>query len=169
MKSGDEALSAVQHAMPGVARPDLANDPQRCAELYGDTPFFVSFPFGYVASDAEWLEGAGIPFAAFDDLGRENPYPPVRVQARSKTNGVLATVDTVLPISGEASCKNRHASTADVPVSADAPDAGVATRPLTAAQLPVATPGRRPRARARSPSASASSTPPASTSCACTT
>jgi hypothetical protein len=138
VKSGDEALTAVQHAMPGIARPYLGNDPQRCEEFYDDKPFFVSFPFGYVANDAEWFEGAGIPSAAFDDLGRENPYPLVRVQARSNTNSVLATIDTVLPISGEASCKNCHASTADVPVSADAPNAGIATGALKAAQLPVA-------------------------------
>lgn len=52
---------------------------------------------------------------------------------------VLASLDTVLPISGEASCRNCHASTDDVPVSPDAPHAGIATQPLTAANLPVIT------------------------------
>ena len=54
-----------------------------------------------------WFEGAGIPFAAYDDFGREAPYPLVRVQA-NVAGTTVATTDTVLPISGEASCKNCH-------------------------------------------------------------
>ena len=50
-----------------------------------DKPFFVNFPFGYVADNVNWFEGAGIPFAAFDDFGRENAYPLVRVQAKTKS------------------------------------------------------------------------------------
>ena len=46
-----------------------------------------------------WYEGAGIPFAAYDDFGRENAYPLVRVQAKQGLT-TMATVDTVLPISG---------------------------------------------------------------------
>ena len=97
--------------MPGVAGPYLANDPKLTQEHYLDKPFFVNFPFGYVAADVNWYEGAGIPFSAFDDYGRENAYPLVRVQAK-QGNTTLATVDTVLPISGEASCMNCH-TTAD--------------------------------------------------------
>ncbi len=138
VKSGDEFLSAVQHAMPGIARPYFANNPQRVEEYYTNKPFFVNFPFGYVAENVKWFEGAGIPFAAFDDFGRENAYPLVRVQAKTKSGSVLASLDTVLPISGEASCRNCHASTDDVPVSPDTPNAGIATQPLTAAGLPVA-------------------------------
>ena len=139
VNSGDEYLSAVQHAMPGIALPYRANDPQRVNEYYKDKPFFVNFPFGYVADNLEWFEGAGIPFAAFDDYGRENAYPLVRVQAKSKSGTTLASVDTVLPISGEASCMNCHGSTQDVPVTPDTPNAGLATRPLTVAGLTVAT------------------------------
>jgi hypothetical protein len=113
VKSGDEDLTAVQHAMPGVTNPYVANVAQFAEEHYGDKPFFVGFPFGYVANDVNWFEGAGIPFAAFDDAGRENPYPLVRVQAKSLTGSVLATVDTVLPISGEANCQGCHAATVD--------------------------------------------------------
>ena len=111
VNSGDESLTAVLHAMPGVAGPYLANDPKLTQEHYLDKPFFVNFPFGYVAADVNWYEGAGIPFSAFDDYGRENAYPLVRVQAK-QGNTTLATVDTVLPISGEASCMNCH-TTAD--------------------------------------------------------
>lgn len=134
VNSGDEQLTAVQHAMPGLTNPYLINAPQAIQEHYQDKPFFVDFPFGYVADDVNWYEGAGIPFSAFDDFGRENAYPLVRVEARSG-NTVLATLDTVLPISGEASCTNCHADLADVQTSrSSAP-----TDALLAVGLPVAT------------------------------
>ncbi len=135
VNSGDEFLSATQHAMPGIANPYLANAAQTAEEHYGDKPFFVNFPFGYVANGVNWFEGAGVPFAAFDDFGRENPYPLVRVQAKNPGGTVLATVDTVLPISGEASCKNCHGAPVDVP---DALHPGAANAKLIAAGLPVA-------------------------------
>ena len=135
VNSGDEFLSAVQHAMPGIANPYLSNNAQTAEEHYGDKPFFVNFPFGYVANDVNWFEGAGVPFAAYDDFGRENPYPLVRVQAKNSTGTVLATVDTVLPISGEASCKNCHGAPVDVP---DALHPGAANQKLITAGLPVA-------------------------------
>ncbi|MGB5563781.1 MAG: PKD domain-containing protein, partial [Sedimenticolaceae bacterium] len=109
----DGTLTAVQHAMPGIAAPYTANNPKEAQEHYADKPFFVNFPFGYVAADVNWYEGAGVAFAAFDDNGRENAYPLVRVQAKNG-NTVLSTVDTVLPISGEASCTNCHADPADL-------------------------------------------------------
>ncbi len=134
VKNGDESLTAVQHAMPGLLNPYGANAPQAVQEHYDDKPFFLDFPFGYVAADVNWFEGAGIPFAAFDDSGRENAYPLVRVAAKSGAN-TLATVDTVLPISGEASCTNCHADPADVQNSrSSAP-----TNALSNAGLPVAT------------------------------
>ena len=135
VNSGDEFLSAVQHAMPGIANPYRANAVQTAEEHYGNKPFFVNFPFGYVANGVNWFEGAGVPFAAYDDFGRENPYPLVRVQAKNSTGTVLATVDTVLPISGEASCKNCHGAPVDVP---DAPHKGAANQELTSRGLPVA-------------------------------
>ena len=125
--SGDEQLVAAQHAMPGMTAPYLGNDALAAHEYYEDKPFFIDFPFGYVAEDLKWFEAAGIPFAAFDDFGRENPYPLVRVQARVGGDTV-ATTDTVLPISGEASCKNCHS--ADVDVTDETPHAGSALAPL---------------------------------------
>ncbi len=131
--SNDGFLSAVQHAMPGVANPYVVNRPQRLEEHYLDKPFFLKFPFGYVAEDVNWYEGAGVPFAAFDDFGRENAYPLVRVQAKQGSS-VVTTVDTVLPISGEASCTNCHSDPADVQNSrSSAP-----TQALRNARLPVA-------------------------------
>jgi PKD repeat protein len=132
--SGDESLTAVQHAMPGLAVPYFLNDPQTVNEHYGDKPFFVNFPFGYVAADVNWYEAAGIPFAAYDDYGRENAYPLVRVEAKQGTTTV-GTVDTVLPISGEASCTNCHSDPADVQNSRTSEP----TDTLNNAGLPVAT------------------------------
>jgi hypothetical protein len=136
VNSGDESLTPpVQQAMPGIANPYRANAAQTAEEHYSHKPFFVNFPFGYVANGVNWFEGAGVPFAAFDDFGRENPYPLVRVQAKNSTGTVLATVDTVLPISGEASCKNCHGAPVDVP---DALHPGAANQKLIDARLPVA-------------------------------
>jgi hypothetical protein len=141
--SGDETLAAVQHAMPGIGSPYLNNEPQQVLEHYEHKPFFIEFPFGYIAEDVNWLEGAGIPLAAFDDFGRENPYPLVRVQAvpegaeppfEAPGQQPYASVDTVLPISGEASCKNCHGSPLDVP---DSSYAGAANQPLLDAGLEV--------------------------------
>ena len=134
VNSGDERLTVVQHAMPGLPDPYNANTPQTVREHYEDKPFFIDFPFGYVAEGVDWHEGAGIPLAAFDDAGRENAYPLVRVAA--KVGGAtVATVDTVLPISGEADCRNCHADPADVQDSrSSAP-----TDALRNAGLPVAT------------------------------
>ena len=134
VNSGDESLSAVQHAMPGLANPYLLNDPMTVNEHYGDKPFFVNFPFGYVAENVNWYEGAGIPFAAYDDFGRENAYPLVRVEAKQGANTV-ATIDTVLPISGEASCTNCHSDPTDVQNSRTSQP----TDTLLAAGLPVVT------------------------------
>jgi hypothetical protein len=134
VKSGDETLTAVQHAMPGLAAPYLLNSPQVVEEQYGDKPFFINFPFGYVAADVNWYEGAGIPFAAYDDFGRENAYPLVRVQAKQGSTTV-ATIDTVLPISGEASCMNCHSDPADVQNSRTSQP----TDTLKNAKLPVVT------------------------------
>jgi hypothetical protein len=120
---GSGELVATQHAMPGITAPYLGNEPMVAEEFYNDKPFFVNFPFGYVANDVNWFEAAGVPFAAFDDFGRENAYPLVRVQA-SVNGNTVATTDTVLPISGEASCKNCHS--ADVDVTPDTPHAGSA-------------------------------------------
>jgi hypothetical protein len=133
VNSGDESLTAVLHAMPGISDPYFANNPQLVQEHYADKPFFPNFPFGYIADDVNWYEGAGIPYSAFDDFGRENPYPVVRVQAQSGGN-ILATVDTVLPISGEASCQNCHSDPADVQNSRTSGP----TDALRSAGLPVA-------------------------------
>lgn len=104
---GDGALTAEQQEMPGRSAPYASNEPLAFKLFTIDQPFFINFPFGYTVEDANWYEAAGIPLTAYDDFGRENPWPLVRVQARSGGQ-VLASLDTVLPISGEANCGFCH-------------------------------------------------------------
>ena len=106
---GDGVLAADQQNMPGIAAPYILNDGQNFNQYVNSLPFFLNFPFGYTSADVNWFEAAGVPASAFDDAGRENPYPLYRVQAHS--GGVtLASVDAVAPISGEANCKGCHGS-----------------------------------------------------------
>jgi hypothetical protein len=102
----DGELHASQQFMPGILGPYTNNDPQVFHEHIGTLPFFINFPFGYTASP-NFFEAPGVPIAAFDDFGRENPYPMVRVQAEVNNNPV-ASVDIVMPISGEAECQACH-------------------------------------------------------------
>ncbi len=111
--NGDEGgLAADQQDMPGIAWPYVQNDPQSFNLFVENQPFFVNFPFGYVSSEVNWFEAAGIPMTAFDDFGRENPWPLYRVQAKIG-NTVLASTDVVVPISGEANCGACHLSVFD--------------------------------------------------------
>ncbi|MEZ5502059.1 MAG: hypothetical protein R3E50_05150 [Halioglobus sp.] len=130
---GDERLSAVQHTMPGVTNPMVANQPQPILEHYHDKPFFIGFPIGYVANGVNWFEAAGIPMSPFDDRGRQNPFPLVRVEA-SAAGTVLSTSDVVLPVSSETSCTNCHSNPADMPGARSTAPA----EQLLAAGLPVA-------------------------------
>jgi hypothetical protein len=65
---------------PFVAQPYATNAPQRFA-LFSSFPFFVSFPFGYTLPRINHCRRR-YP-EAFDDLGRANEYPLLRVQARA--------------------------------------------------------------------------------------
>jgi hypothetical protein len=123
---GDFQLSADQQAMPsstapGVFRPYVANAPQLFKTYYQRFPFFISFPFGYTLTDVSLFSAEGIPVAPFDDNGRYNPYPLMRVQAVAAAGNVqglapgtvMSSLDTVTPVSGEMSCKTCHTSAAD--------------------------------------------------------
>jgi cytochrome c2 len=120
---GDGVLAADQQSMPGRLFPYSAtngNTMQSFSQFIGTTPFFNNFTFGYTAP-VKWFEAAGIPISAFDDYGRENAYPLMRVQAVAASGNtmgvmagtVLASLDTVVPVSGEADCRSCHAATAD--------------------------------------------------------
>jgi hypothetical protein len=58
-----------------------------------------------------WFEAAGIPITPIDDAGRTNPYPLMRLTAKTTAGTVLATTDVVLPVSGEMDCRKCHGST----------------------------------------------------------
>jgi hypothetical protein len=57
-----------------------------------------------------WFEAVGIPITPQDDSGQSNPYPLVRLTAKTAGGTVLATTDVVLPVSGEMDCRACHAS-----------------------------------------------------------
>jgi len=104
----DGYLSASQQNMSGITNPYTDNEPQVFHEHIGTLPFFINFPFGYTA-DVNLFEAAGVPIAAFDDFGQENPYPLVRVQA-DMAGSTVASIDIVMPISGEAECQTCHSA-----------------------------------------------------------
>ncbi len=123
----NEHLTAEQQQMPARATLAQLNDPLAFKFFVADQLFFTSFPFGYTKNEANWFEAAGIPMTAYDDYGRENPWPLMRLQAKSKSGGqVLASLDTVLPISGEANCGACHNGPGDLNDAA-----GVATENLS--------------------------------------
>lgn len=106
---GDGTLTADQQFMPGRHGPYVDNTAERFEAFVTDQPFFINpaFQFGYVKEGVDWYEAAGIPLTAFDDFGRENPWPLYRVQAMLG-GAVIASTDTVVPISGEANCGICH-------------------------------------------------------------
>jgi hypothetical protein len=75
-----------------------------------DTPSLVPAPMTYNA-EYHWYEAEGIPITPFDDAGKKNFYPTVKVVAKDLAGNVLATTTTVLPVSDEMTCKGCHAST----------------------------------------------------------
>ena len=118
--SGTGQLVAAQQKMPGAAAPYTANTPQAFSRFDTDFPFFVNFPFGYRQSNMNWFAADGIPATPYDDFGRKNSFPLMRVQAKSKTTSLtgtagtlLASVDSVTPVSAEADCFRCHTSSAD--------------------------------------------------------
>ncbi len=112
---GDGVLTADQQSMPGRNGPYIENATERFEAYVVDQPFFIdmlgsvnrNFQFGYVVEGVNWYEAPGLPATAFDDFGRENPWPLYRVQAKMGDT-TLASVDTVVPISGEANCGACH-------------------------------------------------------------
>ena len=124
---GDKKLVADQQAMPSVKRinppasnPYVDNLMQKFQRFTTNYPFFISFPFGYTLLDRKWFAAEGVPITPFDDFGRKNSYPLLRIQSKDKTGKltgvkgkVLASVDTVTPVSAEADCYRCHTSKVD--------------------------------------------------------
>ncbi len=118
--SGPGELIAYQQDMPGISDPYVANTPMPIERFDTDLPFFVNFPFGYELTNMNWFAADGIPMTPYDDFGRKNSFPLMRVQAKSSTSGltgtahqIVASLDTVIPISAEADCAKCHTSATD--------------------------------------------------------
>jgi len=62
------------------------------------------------ASAYGWWEAEGIPITPYNDDGSKNYYPMVKVTAKDLQGNILASVETVLPVSDEMDCKRCHAS-----------------------------------------------------------
>lgn len=93
-----EALFGValgpEEGLGGFAMPGLANQPQT------------------MAFDAaqNWFTATGIPLTPYDDQGRKNYYPLMRLVARNGAGTSLASTDIVLPVTDEMDCRTCHAS-----------------------------------------------------------
>ena len=57
-----------------------------------------------------WFTATGIPITPYDDKGRKNYFPMMRLVARDSASNVLATTDIVLPVTDEMDCRACHAS-----------------------------------------------------------
>jgi hypothetical protein len=79
---------------PGRNMPGPTNQPQA---------------MGY-ATAMHWFEAAGVPITPVDDDGQFNPYPLMRLTAKTTGGTVLATTDVVLPVSSEMDCRKCHSS-----------------------------------------------------------
>lgn len=88
----------------GWSMPGRTNLPQ--AMLFEKT----NFPAPGVAASVNWFRAEGIPITPYDDAGRKNPYPLMRLIARNSANQPIATNDVVLPVSDEMDCRACHAS-----------------------------------------------------------
>ncbi|MCB1227682.1 MAG: hypothetical protein KDK99_17830, partial [Verrucomicrobiales bacterium] len=85
----------VDAGLAGKNMPGTANTPQQMAWDAG----------------MNWFEAAGIPITPYDDQGRKNPYPMMRISVRNaSTSALLARADIVLPVSDEMDCRACHAS-----------------------------------------------------------
>jgi hypothetical protein len=112
-----------------VDAPYAANTPQPLRLFEADFPLFIKLAFGYRAPKVNWFAAEGLPITPFDDVGRENPFPMMRVQAKNPASGAtFASLDVVVPVSSEMNCKGCHLP---------APDGdGTATKRVTGAVGP---------------------------------
>jgi hypothetical protein len=75
-----------------------------------ETPSLAPAPMTYNA-EYKWYEAEGLPITPYDDAGKKNFYPAVKVVAKDLVGNILATTKTVLPVSDEMTCKGCHSST----------------------------------------------------------
>jgi hypothetical protein len=85
---------APDQGLAGFAMPGPTNRPQEMA--------FDSAQSLFTAQ--------GIPLTPYDDQGRTNFYPMMRLKAHDATGAVLASTDIVLPVTDQMDCRACHAS-----------------------------------------------------------
>jgi PKD repeat protein len=98
------ATPGPEMGLAGWAMPGLGNTPQ---SMRFES---VNQPAAGVLTPVNWFRAEGIPLSPYDDAGRKNPYPLMRLIARNAANQPIATNDIVLPVSDEMDCRICHAS-----------------------------------------------------------
>lgn len=88
------ATLASDSGLAGKAMPGKANVPQA-----------MDFE-----AAAGWFTATGIPVTPYDDAGRKNYYPMMRIVARDANGQVLASTNIVLPVSDEMDCARCHSN-----------------------------------------------------------
>jgi len=88
------ASPAPDEGLAGSGMPGSVNTPQ---PMHFDSEFV-------------WFTGEGIPITPYDDAGRKNYYPMMRLVARNSGGDILATTRIVLPVSDEMTCSSCHSS-----------------------------------------------------------
>jgi hypothetical protein len=73
------------------------------------TPSYTAKPMMLDAANG-WFEATGLPITPYDDAGKKNYYPTVKVTAKDGTGKVLAITTAVLPVSDEITCAACHAT-----------------------------------------------------------
>lgn len=61
-------------------------------------------------SGLNWFIAEGIPITPYDDAGKKNYYPMMKVTATDNSGAALASTNIVLPVSDEMDCSSCHAS-----------------------------------------------------------
>ena len=97
------ADTAPDTGLLGWKMPGPNNEPQ---PMFFET---MNAPAPGVSTPVNWFRAEGIPITPYDDAGRKNPYPLMRLIAHSGSTPI-ATNDIVLPVSDEMDCRVCHAS-----------------------------------------------------------
>lgn len=107
--STNAELQVAVQKMPGVN-----NEPQQFHGYVSDLPFFEKFDFGSRLKNRDWFTAEGVPVIPYDDQGRSNTYPLMKITAHDKqSQQALASVDVVLPVASEADCQSCHVEPLD--------------------------------------------------------
>lgn len=75
-----------------------------------NTPQNMRFETANSSATVNWFRAEGIPLTPYDNAGRKNTYPLMRLVAKDATGNVLAASPIVLPVSDEMDCRACHAS-----------------------------------------------------------